>query len=76
MLKSRASEGWTALPALYDDGGFSDGNMECSALKQLLDVYCQTNGNSSQVDAMSPNPTYCLPMTTRRCAKAAERLCL
>jgi site-specific DNA recombinase len=58
-VKSQAGDGWTALPALYDDGGFTGGNMERSALKQLLDGRCQTSGNSSPVGAMSPNPTYC-----------------
>ena len=33
---SQTGEGWTALPALYDDGGFSGGSMERPALKQLL----------------------------------------
>ena len=35
-IKSQASEGWTPLPALYDDGGFSGGSMERPALKRLL----------------------------------------
>ncbi|MEL1251187.1 recombinase family protein [Aurantiacibacter gilvus] len=33
---SQASEGWEALPDLYDDGGFSGGSMERPGLKQLL----------------------------------------
>ena len=33
---SQAGEGWSALPALYDDGGFSGGSMERPALKRLL----------------------------------------
>ncbi len=35
-VKSQASEGWKALPTLYDDGGFSGGNMERPALASLL----------------------------------------
>ncbi len=33
---SQKHEGWTVLPTLYDDGGFSGGNMERPALKALL----------------------------------------
>lgn len=33
---SQAGEGWTALPARYDDGGYSGGSMDRPALKQLL----------------------------------------
>ena len=33
---SQASEGWTLLPARYDDGGYSGGTMERPGLKQLL----------------------------------------
>jgi site-specific DNA recombinase len=34
---SQAGEGWTALPARYDDGGYSGGTMERPALRQLLE---------------------------------------
>jgi len=35
-IKSQKHEGWKTLPALYDDGGASGGNMERAALQQLL----------------------------------------
>ena len=34
---SQAGEGWDCLPTLYDDGGWSGGNMDRPAIKQLLD---------------------------------------
>ncbi len=36
FIKSQAHEGWKALPALYDDGGFSGGSMERPALRALM----------------------------------------
>ncbi|MEO6624493.1 MAG: recombinase family protein [Burkholderiaceae bacterium] len=33
---SQASEGWSALPEVYDDGGISGGTLERPALKRLL----------------------------------------
>ena len=33
---SQKSEGWSVLPALYNDGGFSGGSMERPALTRLL----------------------------------------
>ena len=35
-ILSQRHEGWVALPGLYDDGGFSGGNMERPGLVQLL----------------------------------------
>jgi DNA invertase Pin-like site-specific DNA recombinase len=35
-VMSQIHEGWTALPRLYDDGGYSGGNLKRPALKRLL----------------------------------------
>src|SRR5258706_2359810 len=35
-IKSQRHEGWTSLPSLYDDGGYSGGSTERPALKRLL----------------------------------------
>ena len=35
-IRSQAGEGWSLLPAAYDDGGFSGGTMERPALRRLL----------------------------------------
>ena len=36
-ITSQKHEGWTELPAKYDDGGFSGGNMDRPGLVRLLD---------------------------------------
>ena len=36
FVQSQKHEGWTLLPTLYDDGGFSGGTLERPALKRLL----------------------------------------
>src|ERR1035441_3287180 len=36
FILSQKHEGWTVLPALYDDGGVSGGTMERPALKRLI----------------------------------------
>jgi site-specific DNA recombinase len=36
FIHSQKHEGWTVVPTLYDDGGFSGGTMERPALKRLI----------------------------------------
>lgn len=36
FIKSQAQEGWQLVPTVYDDGGYSGGNIERPALQQLL----------------------------------------
>lgn len=36
-IKAQQGEGWIALETLYDDGGFSGGNLERPALKSLIE---------------------------------------
>ena len=35
-IKSQQHEGWICLPDRYDEGGFTDGNMERPALRRLM----------------------------------------
>jgi Resolvase, N terminal domain len=36
FILSQKHEGWTVLPTLYDDGGYSGGTMERPGLKRLI----------------------------------------
>ncbi len=36
FIASQKSEGWLCLPKLYDDGGFTGGNLDRPAFKQLM----------------------------------------
>jgi DNA invertase Pin-like site-specific DNA recombinase len=36
FIQSQKHEGWMAIPALYDDGGYSGGSLERPALQRLL----------------------------------------
>jgi site-specific DNA recombinase len=35
-IASQRAEGWSCLPNRYDDGGFTGGNMDWPALRQLM----------------------------------------
>src|SRR5712692_1996047 len=35
-IRSQVHEGWTLLPAQYDDGGYTGANMDRPAVKRLL----------------------------------------
>jgi site-specific DNA recombinase len=37
FIASQRHEGWRALPACYDDGGYSGGTLDRPALKRLLE---------------------------------------
>jgi site-specific DNA recombinase len=47
FVASQRHEGWTASPALYDDGGFSGGSMQRPALQRLM-----TDIEAGQIDVV------------------------
>jgi site-specific DNA recombinase len=51
FILSQKHEGWTVLPALYDDGGFSGGTMERPALKPA-----GPNSGNCSVSAKNKSP--------------------
>jgi site-specific DNA recombinase len=46
-VTSQASEGWTIIPTVYDDGGYSGGTIERPGLKALL-----TDIEAGQIDVV------------------------
>jgi site-specific DNA recombinase len=45
-IRSQKHEGWVALNTKYDDGGFSGGNMDRPALKELMDDIAEGRVNT------------------------------
>ncbi len=60
---SQKGEGWSVLPTLYDDGGFSGGSMERPALARLL-----ADVQSGKVDRLGPVPHW-----PRLCRQTSRR---
>ena len=44
FILSQKHEGWTVLPTLYDDGGFSGGTMDRPALQRAPRRHCHRQG--------------------------------
>ena len=55
-IESQRHEGWRALPALYDDGGYSGGTLERPALERLLADVKAGLTNRVQLAAWQPKP--------------------
>lgn len=68
-ILSQRHEGWTLLPARYDDGGFSGGNMERPGLKALL-----TDVEAGLVDVIVVYKVDRLTRSLADFAKIVERL--
>src|SRR5437870_8489197 len=63
-IRSQRHEGWVALPAAYDDGGFSGGNLQRPGLQRLL-----TDVRAGRVDVIV---TYKVDRLTRSLADFAR----
>ena len=61
FILSQKHEGWTVLPALYDDGGFSGGTMERPALKRLRSVAMTNSPYPPILHAGHPPPSNARP---------------
>src|SRR5437763_3506036 len=66
-IKSQRDEGWTPLPTLYDDGGYSGGSTERPALKRLL-----TDIQSGLIDVVVVYKVYRLTRSLADFAKIVE----
>ena len=56
-ILSQKHEGWSTLPARYDDGGFSGGSMDRPALRQLLaDVRGRQDRCGGRLQGRSADP--------------------
>ncbi len=68
-VKSQAHEGWSLIPTLYDDGGFSGGNLERPALRKLLG-----NVDAGKIDVVVVYKVDRLTRALADFAKIVERL--
>ena len=68
-IRSQAGEGWRALPDLYDDGGFSGGNLDRPAMQKLL-----ADVDAGKVDVIVVYKVDRLTRSLMDFAKIVERL--
>ena len=61
FIASQRQEGWTALPALYDDGGYSGGSMERPALKRLSNDKVRISTSRSATGKAFPDVPLLVP---------------
>ena len=68
-IKSQSHEGWKLIPDRFDDGGFSGGNMERPALRQLMEMV-----DGAKVDIIVVYKIDRLTRSLTDFAKLADRL--
>jgi site-specific DNA recombinase len=72
FISSQKHEGWEPLPDLYDDGGYTGGNMDRPALQRLIDdinrraIDCVV---VYKVDRLSRSLLTCSSQFKRRCGE-------